>query len=68
MIPRWSDTAKSAVVSVRWEDSKGRGFVLRTSDEPLIITAAHCLPELPPAHPGSYLHERTYRIVGLLGG
>jgi hypothetical protein len=27
----------------------------------VIVTAAHCLPFFPPAHPGSYLEERTYR-------
>ena len=34
-----------------------------------MITAAHCLPHLPPAHPASYTEERTYRsILGPLGG
>src|SRR5277367_4511073 len=26
----------------------------------LIVTAAHCLPHLPPAHGAAYLSERTY--------
>ena len=30
------------------------------------MTAAHCLPKLPPAHPASYAHERTYRLPGPL--
>lgn len=39
----------------------GRGFLVRTArDEPWIITAAHCLPHLPPQHPFAYLEERTY--------
>ena len=25
-----------------------------------VITAAHCLPQLPPPHPTSYTEERTY--------
>ena len=34
-----------------------------------MITAAHCLPHLPPAHPASYTDERTYRhILGPLDG
>jgi hypothetical protein len=31
----------------------------------LVITAAHCLPQLPPATPASHCYERTYK--GLLG-
>ena len=49
----------------------GRGFVVggATEDEErYILTAAHCLPHLPPAHPGSYIEERTYRkLLGRLG-
>ena len=26
----------------------------------VVITAAHCLPELPPPHRASYTKERTY--------
>jgi hypothetical protein len=33
-----------------------------------VVTAAHCLPVLPPAHPASYTEERTYaRLLGPLG-
>jgi hypothetical protein len=33
-----------------------------------VITAAHCLPHLPTAHPASFNHERTYRsLLGPLG-
>jgi hypothetical protein len=42
----------------------GRGFVFAhrspRGEFRLVITAAHCLPHLPPAHPMSYDHERTY--------
>jgi hypothetical protein len=41
----------------------GRGF--RVGD--YVITVAHCLPHLPPAHMASYLEERTYqRLLGKL--
>jgi len=33
----------------------------------LVVTAAHCLPELPPAHPWAHSHEKTYRLLGPLG-
>lgn len=61
------ETAKQAVVTV----GGGRGFILNT-DQRLIITAAHCLPHLPPAHrsvlPGMYLQERNYKdMVGHIG-
>jgi hypothetical protein len=53
-----------AVVTV----GDGRGFVAEIDGDRLIVTAAHCLPFLPPAHPWSYLDERTYRaLVGPLG-
>jgi hypothetical protein len=45
----------------------GRGFLVAARDAPLILTAAHCLPRLPPAHPWSHTEERTYkRLVGPL--
>jgi len=34
----------------------------------LVITAAHCLPELPPAHAASFLQERTWKLLGTLDG
>lgn len=56
----------------------GRGFVLKRREDfrlphfmkgRLIVTAAHCLPKLPPAHRASYLHERTYaNLLGPLNG
>src|ERR1700733_2293925 len=35
----------------------------------LVITAAHCLPHLPPPHPVSYAIDRTYQnLIGKIGG
>ena len=51
----------------------GRGFVVMSrhylgGEEPIIITAAHCLPHLPPPHPGRYIEEETYeRLLAPLG-
>jgi len=54
------ETAKQAVVAV----GDGRGFIVNT-DERLIVTAAHCLPQLPPAAATAYLEETTYQdLVG----
>ena len=38
----------------------GRGFVVEGSGERLVITAAHCLPFLPPAQSFFGPRERTY--------
>ena len=49
----------------------GRGFIVESQDaiNQWIITAAHCLPALPPAHPWSYTEERTYEnLLGPLDG
>jgi Trypsin-like peptidase domain len=52
----------------------GRGFVVRRRtyighEEPIIITAAHCLPHLPPPHPARNLEEETYQmLLAPLGG
>lgn len=57
--------AKSAVVSV----GDGRGFVvngrkhLNGPPDRLVVTAAHCLPSLPPCHGASYSAERTYKAL-----
>jgi hypothetical protein len=50
------EEAKLAIVRV----GAGRGFVVKARCGRLIITAAHCLPELPPAMSFSLLEERTY--------
>jgi hypothetical protein len=45
----------------------GRGFVVERARQRL-VTAAHCLPHLPPAHPMSHTEERTYEaLLGPLG-
>ena len=38
----------------------GRGFVVEGAGERLVITAAHCLPFLPPALPSFGIEARTY--------
>ena len=60
------DIAKRAVVAVR----DARGFIIERPRQNLfpgrvIITAAHCLPHLPPADAASDTKDRTYR--GLVG-
>ena len=46
-----------------------RGFVVGGNDRRFVLTAAHCLPKLPPAHALSYLAERTHKnLLGPLGG
>jgi hypothetical protein len=55
---------KKAVVRV----GDGHGFVVETGRERLVITAAHCLPDLPPCHGASYVEERTYgNLLGPFG-
>jgi hypothetical protein len=54
--------AKSSVIRV----VDGRGFVVQGPDPLfgstlLVVTAAHCLPFLPPCHGASHLHEKTYK-------
>jgi len=56
----------------------GRGFIvhyrfkhpkIKERPIPVIVTAAHCLPNVPPAHPGSYTEERTFpNLLGTLDG
>jgi len=47
--------------------SDGRGFVTETALGLVVVTAAHCLPHLPPASSVSYVQERTYgNILGPL--
>jgi len=46
----------------------GRGFLIHLDDQIAIVTAAHCLPCLPPARPASHAGERTYAdLAGPLG-
>jgi hypothetical protein len=45
----------------------GRGFIV-AGPRHSKLTAAHCLPHFPPAHPASYVEERTYAsLLGPLG-
>jgi hypothetical protein len=53
--------AKSAVVQV----GNGRGFCVKSRGNLVIVTAAHCLPQLPPCHDGSYLVKLNF--TNLLG-
>ena len=55
----------SAVIKV----GDGRGFIIKLSDdEGYIITASHCLPNLPPVASGGFYDERTYQnLIGPLG-
>ena len=39
----------------------GRGFIIAAGLRRFVITAAHCLPRLPPANVGAYGAERTFR-------
>ncbi len=62
------DVAKSAVVTV----GEGRGFIIEAAllhrfPVRLIVTAAHCLPHLPPALATASSEERTYaKLLGRL--
>jgi hypothetical protein len=47
----------------------GRGFVVRSGRDLFVITAAHCLPHLPPACSAADEHERSYgNLLGPIGG
>jgi len=61
----WFDAHTAAIITV----GAGRGFVVAMPTMlPVVITAAHCLPSLPPADPMMYTHERTYpQLLGPLG-
>jgi hypothetical protein len=60
------DTAKNAIIRV----GDGRGFIIADKAwfSALVITAAHCLPFLPPACSAMSLDEKTYgKLLGPLG-
>jgi hypothetical protein len=46
----------------------GRGFVVEGGGERFVVTAAHCLPFLPPALPNLGLEARTYGPLLALRG
>jgi Trypsin-like peptidase domain len=50
------DSAKDAIVKV----GDGRGFIVESRWHNIVITAAHCLPHLPPCHGAAYTLEKTY--------
>ncbi len=57
--------AQQATVRV----GEGRGFVVEVYGDPLVATAAHCLPFFPPCAAASCTHERTYKnLLGPLNG
>ena len=59
------DVGKRAVVTV----GEGRGFIVETTRDRLVVTAAHCLPHFPPALAIALTQERTYAaLLGPLGG
>lgn len=37
-------------------------------DYRLVVTAAHCLPKLPPAHAAAVNSDKTYKLLGSLDG
>jgi hypothetical protein len=56
--------AGTAVLTV----GEGRGFLVSVGYDTVVITAAHCLPHLPPPHPWSSTEERMYeRLLGPVG-
>jgi hypothetical protein len=64
------DLATPSVLQV----ADGRGFVVEVNNKyvsyprRLIVTAAHCLPEMPPQHRGIDLNEKTSPdLLGPLG-
>jgi hypothetical protein len=57
-------SARSAIIAV----GEGRGFLVKSRQGPLVVTAAHCLPHLPPPHPASHAWESSYQeLLGPLG-
>jgi hypothetical protein len=56
------DQTKTAVITV----GEGRGFVVEAEHNRFVVTAAHCLPSIPP--PFSSTDELTYpNLLGPLG-
>ncbi|HEX2647791.1 MAG TPA: serine protease [Candidatus Dormibacteraeota bacterium] len=50
------ETLKAGVITA----GSGRGFVVESASERLVITAAHCLPSLPPAQSFFEPKKRSY--------
>jgi hypothetical protein len=51
-------------------DTGGRAFILKGQRRNHVLTAAHCLPNIPPAHPWRNLDESTFQdfLSPLSGG
>jgi hypothetical protein len=48
---------------------EGRGFVVESANQRLVITAAHCLPYFPPCASVSQPEEHTYqKLLGHIEG
>ena len=46
----------------------GRGFIVERQKNRFVLTAAHCLPHLPPCSLMSHGEERTYKhLLGVIG-
>jgi hypothetical protein len=45
----------------------GRGFLVEHDGQRLVITAAHCLPQIPEPMPARYAHENTFALLAPLG-
>jgi len=58
------ESLESGIITV----GHGRGFVVESAGERLVITAAHCLPSLPPALRSFGLEARTYGPLLALRG
>ena len=59
------NAASRAVLTVGTDG--GRGFVIEMRDgNRLVLTAAHCLPAMPVAHPWAN-DSRTWRVLAPLG-
>ena len=58
------ESLTSGVITV----GNGRGFVVEGAGERLVITAAHCLPSLPPALSSFGIESRTYGPLLALRG
>jgi hypothetical protein len=70
--PRKADETQSKTAAAIVAVGGGRGFVVQGANHPsggaLVVTAAHCLPFVPPPHPFSFTKERTYEaLLGPLG-
>ncbi len=58
------DDVKTAVIRV----GEGRGFIVQGTEDRFVITAAHCLPRIPPCCSFSHSEERMFQnLLGKLG-